>query len=81
MKSNWIGLRGEGSEGYLGAFALNLSMSTVCARERQRQRGGACFFLCCGALFLHLTLRCDGDDGDGDVFIAKNICAARHEEP
>lgn len=55
-------------------------MSTVCARERQRQRGGACFFLCCGALFLHLTLRCD-DDGDSDVFIAKNICAARHEEP
>lgn len=85
MKSNWIGLRGEGSEGYLCAFALNLSMSTVCARERQRERGqllwgvrSACFFLCCGALFLHLTLR---SDDDGDVFIAKNICAARHEEP
>lgn len=35
MKSNWIGLRGEGSDGYLGAFALNLSMSTVCARKRE----------------------------------------------
>lgn len=89
MKSNWIGLRGDGSEGYLGAFALNLSMSTVSARKRQREREQllwgvrrACFFLCCGALFLHLTLRCDGDDdGDSDVFIAKNICAARHEEP
>lgn len=62
-------------------------------RDRDREREGneereqllrgvttGCFFLCCGALFLHLTLRCDGDDdddGDSDVFIAKNICAAR----
>lgn len=59
----------------------------VCARREQLLWGvSGCFhfFLCCGALFLHLTLRCDGDgDGDSDsvnddVFIAKKyLCTSK----